>query len=251
MSLKQFVEETDAPDRSLVLVNWDAPRPLRRMLEDLFDEQSVEIQERRSDEDVANELYLLEDGDVIATSPLSAVQEAILLVNSDTYITGDGGLDDLDVPDVVGALTDARFLLRGYPESNKEKLLLITISRFIERLSLTCEGGWHRASFQRLSRIHDEQGTHAVYERLAASDVDTHVYGVPDWTPSPKVDLTMHGGWSEDFRDSWFVLHVPEDENDRHAALVAVETEPRLWDGFWTYESAHVRAINDYVERTL
>lgn len=90
-----------------------------------------------------------------------------------------------------------------------------------------------------------------MYERLADSETDTHVYGVPDWQPPPDFDVTMHGGWSDEFRDAWFVVFVPEDRSAPHAALVAIETEPRVWDGFWTYDEERVTTINEYIQRNL
>lgn len=251
MSLLEFVESVDSPDRSLVVVNRESPRPLQRMLEGMFEDQPVDVGEADVSEDVEDMVYLVEDDDIVATSSLVEIQESILLVNSDLYITGARGAGEVELPDVIEGLENVRFSLRGYPESNKEKFLLIVISRYIERIALDTGGGKHRASFQRLSRINDEQGTRAVYERLAETETDVHVYGMPDWTVPPEFGTTMHGGWSGDFRDSWFVVYVPDDEAEPHAALVAVETEPRYWDGFWTFDSALVRDINRYVEREL
>jgi len=152
---------------------------------------------------------------------------------------------------VIAGLDEVKFSLRGYPESNKEKLLLITISRHIERLAIESEGGKHRASFQRLSRIDDERGTRYAYEKLADSPVETHIYGIPDWSPPVELDVTMHGGWSQDFRKSWFVVFKPEGEAADHAALLAIETEPRIWEGFWTYDPETVDRVNGYIERAL
>jgi hypothetical protein len=251
VSLHDFVEVTTEPDRSLVLVNWDAPRPLRTMVETLFDEQPVDVHERELATDDTNVVYLIEDGEVLATSPLSALRDAILLVNSDLYRTGAGGVDGPDVPDVIREMTDDRFRLRGYPKSHSEKLLLIAVSRRIERLAVWRGDGTLRTGFQRLSRIEDEHGTRSVYERLADSGTDTHVYGIPDWTPPPELEVTMHGGWNDDFRDGWFVVYDPGSADGRHAVLVAIETEPRRWDGFWTYDPDRVSEIAGYIESTL
>ena len=251
MRLQQFVESADERALSLVVVNRESPRPIQTMLEGLFDGQPVEVDERRLPDGDDDVVLLVDDGEIVASSPLAALQESILLVNSDLYITGTRAATDVEIPDVVAAMENVRFTLRGYPESNKEKLLLITISRYIERLALENDGGTHRASFQRLSRIDDELGTRRVYERLAASTVDTHVYGVPDWTPPPDFEVTMHGGWTPTFRDSWFVTFASESADGPHAALVALETEPRVWDGFWTFDSGDTRRISRYIERRL
>jgi hypothetical protein len=251
VGLQQFVESADGRDLALVVVNRESPRPIQSMLEGLFGDQPVDVDERRLPDEDDDVVLLVDDDEVVASSPLVAIQESILLVNSDLYITGARAATDVEIPDVLAAMEDVRFTLRGYPESNKEKLLLVTISRYIERLALEDDGGTHRASFQRLSRIDDELGTRRVYEQLAASRVDTHVYGIPDWTPPTDFDITAHGGRTPAFRDSWFVTYVSEAEDGPHAALVALQTEPRVWDGFWTFDARDTRRISRYVEREL
>jgi riboflavin biosynthesis pyrimidine reductase len=52
------------------------------------------------------------------------------------------------MPDVLDGLTETPFTLRGYPESNSEKLLLILVSRQIERLAWEGGSGTLRSSFQ-------------------------------------------------------------------------------------------------------
>lgn len=250
-SFRRFLPDADANCMSLAVVNRDSPEPLQRLLEKMFDRQSVTVDEiTRSDED-QDMVYLLDGDRVVARSSFREVANAILLVNSDLYITGARKLDEVDPPAVINGLTDVRFRMRGYPESNKEKMLLIIISRYIERLALEQGDGKLRASFQYLSRISDEQGTRTVYERLGASETDVHVYGIPDWTPPPGFNIISHGGWNSDFREVWFVVHAPEDDALRHAALVAIQEESLTWDGVWTYDGERVREINRHIQRNL
>jgi hypothetical protein len=214
---------------------------------------------------VENLALLVEGDEVVAGSTLRELGDAVLFVNSDLYITGSRSLDDVDLPSVIGRLSDTTFTLRGYPESNRQKLLLITISRFIERVAWAAGDGTLRSSFQRLSRIDDEVGTREVYESVADAGVDTHLYGVPDELPR-DLDAVVHGGDSRDFTHSWFVVYRPPegphavaDETTTDLArgveggvgLLAVETEPRVWRGTWTYDESRVRAMNRYVERNL
>lgn len=251
MDLIEFIDEPDESELSLAVVNRQAPRPLQQMLERMFVNQSVDVRDIETEEEIADMVYLLDGEDIVAKSSLDDIQQSILLVNSDLYVTGAREVDDVYLPDVIEGLQNVPFRLRGYPESNKEKLLLITVSRYIERLALQNDAGTHRASFQRLSRINDERGTRAVYDRLGDSDTDTHIYGMPDWTPPPEFEVTMHGGWDGDFRDSWFVVHVPAADSLPHAALVAIEVEPRTWRGIWTYDTETVQEINRHIERRL
>jgi len=290
MRLERFFSDIEAPERTLAVINRSAPRPIQRMLEETFDGQAVEVDERSlpdSDEDVV--LLLDSDGDapeVVASSPLSALQDAVLLVNSDLYKTSTAGFDEYELPEVLSKLDEVPFRLRGYPESNKEKLLLIAISRHIERRAYRTGTGRLRSSFQRLSRLDDEQGTRAVYEQVADAGVQTHIYGVPDWSPPMEFPVRAHGGYAEEYRRSWFVVFTPENgdaaghddhgvtpspatdcdapgsretdgsagergDDPTHAALLAIETAPRVWRGFWTFRPSLVADIDDYISTNL
>ncbi|WP_435194900.1 DICT sensory domain-containing protein [Natronomonas sp. EA1] len=249
-SLLSFIRTADRPERTLALVNRTVPRPFQTLLEETFEDQGIVVREAAVPDEAADVLYLLDGDDLVATSPLSTLQETVLLVNSDLYITSTRGFDDLELPAVIEELAETRFSLRGYPESNKEKLLLIVLSRCIERLALDGDGGTLRASFQRLSRLRDELGTREVYERLGETNTDVHVYGVPD--RSPAIDaLSVHGGESTEYRDSWFVVYAPASPEAEHAALVAIETAPREWDAVWTFDPETVRAVDAYIAATL
>ncbi|GAB6877948.1 hypothetical protein JCM17823_02220 [Halorubrum gandharaense] len=212
---------------------------------------------------ISNLVLLVEEGKIVASSTLDEFVEAILLVNSDLYITGARELSDLDLPDVLTGLSETVFTLRGYPESNRQKLLLITISRFIERAASEAGAGTLRSSFQRLSRLEDEVGTREVYEEVVARGVDTHVYGVPDAVPE-DLGATVHGGRTRNYTDTWFVVFRPEGGAERVSAdddlqraieggiaLLAVEVEDRLWKGVWTYDPAWVERIDGIIREEL
>lgn len=250
MGIEQFLDAVDGNERTLAVLNRSSPRPVLTMLEELFADQPVTVEEASvpdGDEDLA---VLLDDGAVVATSPLSELLNAILLVNSDLYVTGTRSLSEVELPDVLSGMADVPFRLYGYPESEKEKFLLIVVSRYVERRAWEGDGGTLRASFQYLSRINDERGTRRVYERLATTDTDVHVYGVPDWRPGPEFDVTMHGGHTPDFRRSWFVVYdAPAGEES--VALLAREVEPSLWEGYWTHREDVVADVTRYVERNL
>lgn len=253
MQLRQFIPNNE-PSRSLVVVNRDAPQQLQTLLEKTFRDQSVNVTDTTLQGTDSDTVVLINDnnGEIIASSSLSELERTILLVNSDLYKTGTQELDTFELPDVLADLEGIPFRLQGYPESNNEKLLLIVISRYIERLAWQTDAGRHRASFQRLSRIKDESGTMSVYKTLGESSVETHVYGVPDWIPPEELGVTVHSGYTDVFSDSWFVVHKPPDDQlDRAAALVALETKNRLWDGFWTFNSEKVTKIDRHIARNL
>ena len=252
MTLRGLIPETPPGERSLVLVEGDHPEATESLLDAVFDSQPVGVETVDTAAYEADTVLLVEDGGVRATSPLSALQDAILLVNSDLFTTGTRPVDEVELPEVLAGLEDVPFRLRGYPESNAEKLLLIVFSRFIERQALDANGGHLRSSFQRLSRIEDEVGTRRVYVRLGESGVDVHVYGVPDWDPSATLEVTCHGGRSQDFKRAWFVVFSPPAGGaGSPAALLAYETEPRRWHGFYTTDPARVSEIDATISRRM
>lgn len=252
MAIQSFLDRTDAPKRSIAVLNRTAPKPFQTMLEKLFEGQGISVSEDINDEYDEDTVVLLEGGDVVAHSPLQELQNAILMVNSDLFITGTRSLEGTSVPDVLDGLAGTRFSLRGYPESDTEKLLLVLISRYIEKRAFEEGDGTLRSSFQRLSRLEDEQGTKRVYERVADTDVDVHVYGQPDWTPSPEFPVVAHGGYTFDFCSSWFVVHSPPGDSERNpAALLAIELDEGKWDGFWTYDETFVEELTEYIQANL
>ena len=173
------------------------------------------------------------------------------MINSDLFRTGTKEIEDVEVPDVIAELTDTQFQLRGYPESDVEKLILIIMSREVERRTYRDGDGKIRVSFQKLSRMQDERGTSSVYQKLTRTDADVHLYGIPDKLPGREyTDAVCHTGYTQEFRDSWFVVHTPEDDG-RYGALMAVETDPRNWEGFWTFQPEKVREINRMIEKKM
>ncbi|MFD1569901.1 DICT sensory domain-containing protein [Halorubrum laminariae] len=247
-SLRSFFDELESPERHLVLLNRSSPDPVRKLLDSLLDGQPVSISETddpASDDDV---VALVENGSIVARSTLDELLESVLLINSDLYKTGAIELDEVALPDVFEGLDEVPFRVRGYPASNKEKLLLIIISRVIERVAVEHGVGTLRASFQRLSRIDDERGTRSVYERVAGTGVDVHVYGVGDVDRLSTLPITVHTGTSYPYRRSWFVVFTPPDGTDGdHVALLALEDEPNVWDGFWTFRPELVTRIERYI----
>lgn len=251
MTLREQIPAVAATDRSLVIVEGSSPEPVRQMLRDLFADQPVEVSDGDLPDAAADTVALVEDGAVVASSALEELQESILLVNSDLFTTGTRSVEEIDVPAVLEGLRDVPFRLRGYPESNSEKLLLVLISRFVEGRAVSANEGQLRASFQHLSRIEDEVGTRRVYERLADSGVDVHVYGVPDWIPSRELDLVTHAGRGSNFQNTWFVLFEPGADGADPFGLLAYEVEPRVWEGFYTADPDRLAAIGDEIRTRM
>ncbi len=252
-SLREFIDRADAPERSLLLVNRSSPDAVRNLLGDLLDTQPVDVEDVEMAGEGEDVVALVEDGEIVARSPLSALMDSVLLINSDLFKTGTRELTETDLPDVFEQLDDLAFTVRGYPASNKEKLLLIVMSRVIERTAYEHGSGTLRSSFQRLSRLQDERGTREVYRTLGGTDVDVHVYGRCDWEGVRELPVTVHAGDSYEYRRSWFVVFTPDDPaaRDDHVGLVAIEHDRNVWDAYWTFDAETVREIEAYLAGAL
>ncbi len=267
VSLEQFVSRTDPPDRRLVVVGADADDPLAAMLAETFgssidvetapETHGIETTDRLPEDEPT--VVLLEGDRIEATSPMSTVYDAVLGINSDLFVTGARGIEDVGLPAVFAGLEGHRFGLRGYPRAGKEKLLLIVVSRWIERLAWVRGRGTLRSAFQELSRIDDEVGTREAYETLAGTDLAVHLYGAGG---SERLDRlgSVHRGTSPAYRRSWFVVFRPPtgetvEESDGEvptgAAQVAIEDGPGVWEGFWTTDPETVQEIDDHIAGEL
>lgn len=248
-SISDLISLVDGPGErpQLCVVNRTEPDAVKRLFDQVFDGQ-ISISERKIPEEVDDRVLLLRDGEVVATSSLESVMNSILLVNSDVFRTGLSGFDGHRLPDVLANLEDVSLTLRGFPVSNKEKLLFVAISREIEARAFDENGGRLDAGFQNLLRIDDEFGTQRVYERLAESNVETHVYGIPggDWVNEQPDELSVHIADTDEYRRAWFVVHSSEDGRTR-SAFLAWEIDTNMWRGGWTYDPDAAGRIHDYI----
>jgi len=248
-SFASFVDSLDTAPATLLVLNRTEPVPLLSLLERAFQRQPVHVVEREVPGPVEDLVVLVDETGVAATSPLSAVAESFLLINADRFRTGANDLEAGSVPAVLRELTNIAFELRGYPESAKEKLLLILMSRFVEARALRVGTGELHVGFQHLDRLDDERGTREVYDRLGASDVETHVYGSESDAVTVPPGVVEHAGDGERYRRSWFVIFEPP--TDDGVALVAWELGGNRWQGTWTFDAEATSAIGDFVRTSM
>ena len=245
MTFAQFVDDVEGRELTLRVVNRTEADPVFGMLEDRFAGQDVVVEEIDDADAPENEVLLCEADEALAVSSLTEVRDSVLTVNSDLYITGSRPLEAVDTPEVIVGLGETTFSVGGH-----QKYLLIQLSREIEAMALQAGKGVLHSGFQELSRLDDERGTLAAYETLGDADLDVHVYGIPDADPLDHPGVALHGIDAAEIRDSWFVVFTSEREDVREAALVAVERESELWDGFWTFESELVGEVEAYIDST-
>jgi hypothetical protein len=254
MGLREFVATLGRQEATVAVIDRESERPIYRLLVDLFDTDAVEVRDtqgdNRSHRTDATVLRKRGAHGDIAVSSLGAVRDELLLVNSDIYVTGARGLDDIDPPDVIAGLDEVPFRVSDRSRQPKAKLVLIEMSRAIEAMAWRNGTGRLDAGFQQLSRIADERGTRRVYRRLGAdTEVETRVYGVPDHNPSlPSV--SVRAADTRELGQSWFVVYRPGDRPTGGAALIAHQAEDAVWEGCWTYDRGRIAAVLDYLDST-
>lgn len=245
MSISEFIRSAGSREKTVTVYNDDKPEPIMRMLRRMFDAEDVTLREEEPPEKGPANVVVLEgeaEGDEsFAISPVRDISESVLLVNSDLYITGTREIDEVETPDVLAGLDGTTFTVEG-----KQKMLLIEISRHIEAIAWREQRGQLHSGFQYLSRIEDERGTKRVYERLADTGVDVHIYGVPDEMPEVPDGVTVHADDGDEVRSSWFVAldGVPDSEK---AALLAEKAGPSEWRGFWTFDPDLTDDVCEYL----
>jgi len=248
-SFEFFIRKHSSSELSGQVVNPAQPDQIQTMTKKLFENMSVDVSEVQHSDEGDDLFVLIDDGTIVASTPMSRIRETLLMVNTDLYRTGCNSLENITVPEVLKELSGTIFRLVGYPASNTEKLVLTLMARYIEKRAWRHETGTIRASFQRLSRLYCEKGTRRVYERLGRlPDLDVHAYGAPDQDPPADFPVSIHGVNDEELRQSWFVVHTGDGED---IGMLALEREPNEWEGFWTFDSDEINALNEYIKRSF
>lgn len=239
MILKDFIDEAESRDRSMVVFETGASGSDRiERIERFFDEDTLsrELEPRL----VTQFASFLPEEEVVAVSTLEEFDGDYLLVDSGFEIVGTRPRDRIDTPEFVVRVDGGTFLVAA-----GNTPLLTEMSHHIEELALDCDAGTLWTGMQELSRL-GEPRTRAIYERLADSDVESHVYGRSgESDPDPGVDT--RGYATTEIRESWFVVYQGDTGS---AALVATEIEPGTFRGFWTFESELADRVGEYVRRT-
>src|SRR6056297_3412161 len=149
--LGAVIDSVPTRKKTLLSVNLQGPDTLLSLLHRAFDRQPVDIDDVAVPEGDDDLVLLIEDGQVTAVSPMSRLRDTLLLVNVDYYRTGPNVLDEDAIPDVLTGLSEVEFVVRGFPASTKEKLVLVVVSRLIEARALSAARGTYHVGFQNLS----------------------------------------------------------------------------------------------------
>ncbi|SFR61700.1 DICT sensory domain-containing protein [Halogeometricum limi] len=228
-TLESLVEDVEASTQTFSLVNYDGPDAEKARVVRYFEPQSVDVREGVTDPNLPRNFAVLHDGDEFVAA--AAVEDVHRHVAGGVF-EGDA-FERRDRPTILAHVDD-----RTFTSYDMRRMLLA--SHEVERYAWRTGAGELHAGFQRLSTLASQSH---IYDELRASGVDVHVYGAPDASVPPG--LVEHASESPEIRDSWFVVYRGERRAD-HRALVAVETGPREFSGFWTYDED---TVDDVLER--
>jgi len=126
--------------------------------------------------------------------------------------------------------------------------LLATAHEFEDR-AYRVGRGTLRVSFQSLSTFRAQVDR---YRTLAAdTDLDIHIYGRDDWDPPAIPGVTVHAISDTEFARLWLLAFDGAGDATDKCALVAEETDPGQYRGFWTYDPPAVDDIIATVASSL
>lgn len=199
-------------------------------LRDYFASQNVTVTYRPVTGGARERVELAEDDGVVVDVSLDDIA---VLVDGDTSPERVGA--DAPYRDVLERLDGATF-------TSYDRRQMLHATREVEDRAWRIGVGSLHAGFQRFSIFAEESAT---YERLATTDLDIHVYGVPDVTP-PVIDgATTHPSTAADIAETWFAIYDGGPDDTQKSALIAEERDEGRFYGVLTYDPTLVdRAID-------
>ena len=243
MTLAEIIDAVGSGHKTVTILNADETSQDAERLVRLLERQGVPTQRGETSVPLPREFVVVHDAEeVYGTSSVEDLTEYVLFPVVDET---DGAIwlyGDVAVPDAVSSLGDTVFVVE-----DAGKRLLANLAHFIEALAWRTERGTVRTGFQRLSRLVDEPATLGIYEELAATLLDVHVYGVDDLRESLDRRFAVHARNVDEIAATWFVVFDSTWDETRDAALVAQEREPGRYHGFWTFDSDLVDEIDRYL----
>jgi DICT domain-containing protein len=236
MSLSDVIEYVKGNEKTLVVFNPPADSTLVSDLGDYFTTQNVTVTGRRTASGEPEGVVVLRlDGEVLAAVPAEQLEE--LLAGGALRQRG-VGIDDTDYHEILQHLKETTF-------TSYDKGQMVSISHEIEDRALRVDGGTLYAGFQYTSKLHDQRG---LYERLATTALDIHLFAVPDGPPVDIEGITHHAEDTEEIERSWFVVFDGDGEDRYKTALLATELTPNQFYGFWSDDPGIVDRIASYLD---
>lgn len=221
--------DTVAAARRTITVYADEPHP---ELVDHFDDWNVEVRFDRLPEGTPEAFLTVRRGAEFLGSFDATILDRLL--EPPASLGRPGALETAPLEPLLSLLDGTTF--RSF-----DRRQLLAVSREIEDRAWRFGRGRLHAGFQRQAAFAAQR---SVYERLATSGLETHVYVAGRWAAEPVEGATIHAEDDDELGRVWFVVFAGDSDQD--CALVAVERDGG-YDGFWTYDPERVAAIDDHL----
>lgn len=226
MTLQSIVASVEAEERTLILTT---PTDSSRLVEDVREyvaSQNVEVIQEVS-ENPEDEGAILKAGqETLAEVSLDALRALV-----DPQIVRRLG-ESVPYEPLLNALSDTTF-------TSYDRGQMLSASREIEDRAWRQGFGNLYAGFQRYSIFEDQR---EVYDQLAESELNVHVFAEPDVSP-PDGQYMTHSPEGFDIERWWFVVYDGGDRESQASALLAEERSQGEYYGFWTYDPSLVEDI--------
>ena len=233
MSLSELVAGVEDHEKRLTVFNAD--EDVVADLREHFSDRNVVVAAEATVSGRPGQFVTLGDGDgVIAATDLDGLRERIDRKSVPI------GVEDSPYRPILDELDETMFTSWSIDQ-------ILAATREIEDRAFRVGEGRLDSGFQTVSTLAGETD---VYERLGERGVDAHAYAVPDEEPPPHDHFTLHVERAAEIETSWFVVFDGGGDDDQKCALLAEERGPREFYGFWTYDTATVDWLVDYLETT-
>lgn len=240
--LQQFIDDLESRRRRIVVVNGSAVGDEVDAIVDYFDRLDVEV-ERLNAAGLPDAFLLLTDGDAcLGAVGVAALHDYLFAsITGDAFRRGDDGA--WNGPTVESFL--ARLDQNVYSLSGAGKRPLTCVAHLLESRAWRRDAGRLHAGVQSFSAFREDASTWTRYRKLAEGEVETAVYGRPDWTPPDWGPIAAYADEAGDrIADFRFVIYQGADARD-DGALLARDVPDGGYTGFWTFESDTVDALAD------
>lgn len=240
MSLATFIDGVDTAEKHLRVYNYDGPDSVVGDIASYFAITDENVTQTEHETKPNSSVTVYAGPEELVSTPIRALWRAVV-TNAEILINVRPG--EPSPSDLIEWSDDTTFAAH-------DKRQLVTASRHIERRAQRVRGGTLHASFQRLSRLEADLTTLTYYNVLGNAGVEVHVYGLPDQQPAHTEAVNVHGIEDEEIATTWLVAYDGGGDEAEKAAMIAQEHSAGCFAGFWTFESALVDTIIEYLNRT-
>lgn len=238
-SFRALIEATPAASRELQVYADDPPAEALSDIASFFDIPADAVSVHGASE-TNPAIVLTASGEELLATSIETLWEA---VTTTAEVVQSESTTNPDPISLIEQLERMTFRSQSVPQ-------LVVASRYVERRAERRGSGTLYACFQHLSRVERDLRTMLYYGVLARSELDVHLFGLPDTELIDTEGLCIHDEVSDELARTWLVAYDGDGNDELKAGLVAEEIGPRQYRGFWSREPDRVDEIIGYLTDT-